>query len=1072
MSVSVSGALSFTQTSVTYQLIDLTAAGLQAAGGTGAVTYSSSNTKIIQVDSSTGKLRFLNGGTASITATDAGGATATYSVTVQADPATYRINGGNTYELTGTGKLGDKHVTDIPGITAQFGTDGEVTVVRSVGGGIGATTIDTNGYSFVYKSGNYPTMGSFYKFTPETNGWLDVWGYFTDTTQPLVLTTENGTQVGTLAAATGSQQHGYWQLTAGTVYYLYTNPQNWFSLTSFKFAPSLSFANKSVRLKTGATAYTQTVREAVSGVTYSAKFMGGMSGSIVASTGAVTMSGTGGAVEVTAQSGSSTAYYVISVPYQSHTWVFNSTAMPVDELKAETDWTLAYKVVTRDASQNITRVNSPVLANGSAFDGVNAHFVSATAGLLINTPAKGFGATASLTDTTGLSPAQKYYLPYTKVSSVDKLTIKRGTVITIPDVKAGQYVKVRWQRYSPSVGNMVKVTNLTDLDGTDMTAGFEIGTPTAGNKYVGWMMFKVKADGDVTLQGDVDGWVNIDQIQLYAPGTVGVTDLLIKKSGNVAAPTFYNYMVKDGVAPETLATETYETGRGNINAVSGPLALEFSLKPQSEVTASITAAGALTVTSGYGTIIVVEKLKSTNGYVVDMKEMPVAINKGMQTTVSYPYTWDFVGRSEEGRKIPSEETLTAFTQSNASYWKNNNSGILGLMAVDETYGLQRQVEGSEMWIGNAVIREAKGLRVKLNAMTADNNNKVTLGSNGALSVAAGAVQQITMAGVPANAKIYVHGKKQSGATLTLGGTDLAAVDGATDVYMSQVSAAGDATLNVAGVDIYRIGVSVDEKPISAVGAATEARSYAVNYDYAQTFLGKELKAYAVTGVNADNSQLTTAPVPRVAAGTGVMLRPSVVESAATTWPLFTTDINDNTVTADNRLVGVVTPPAANVDQTTNIDGTDFYNYMLSTKGYSVSYPEGSTTGAVKENVNGLGFYLVLKQGTKMADGSAYAGGKPKANSAYLQLDSKIATHTGTDADPGTGAAAKTFYMIGFLTDDLPETTAIDDVRTEDEAASAASSRSQDDSYYTLQGVRVDRPGKGIYIHRGKKVVFR
>lgn len=691
---------------------------------------------------------------------------------------------------------------------------------------------------------------------------------------------------------------------------------------------------------------------------------------------------------------------------------------------------------------------------------------------MINTGAKAFGATATLSDTDSLTLAQQYNLPYTNVSSVEKLTIKRGTVITIPDLQAGQYVKVRWQRYSKTVGNMVKVTNLTDLDGQEMTSGFEIGTPTAGSRYVGWMMFKAKANGDATIQVDVDGWINIDQIQLFAPGTVGTTDLQIKKSGNTPAPNYYNYMVTNGVVPSTIATETYETDRGNISAVSGPLTLEFTLKPQSDVTASITTEGVLTVTSGYGTITVVEKLKSTNGYVVDKKEMPIAINKGVQTTISYPYTWDFVGRSETGRTIPSSETLTAFGTANNGanpyYWKNNNNGILGLLAVDETYGLRRQVAGSEMWINNTIFRESKGLRITLADYTTANNNQVTMGSNGALTVKSGATQKITMPGVPANAKIYVHGKKQSGAILQLGTTDLAVVSGATDVYMAQVTTAGDATLNVAGVDIYRIGVSIDDKSISSVGAATEARGYAVNYDYAQTFLGKQLKAYAVTGLNADSTKLTTALVPRVAAGTGVMLRPETVESTTTTWPLFTTDINDNTVTADNKLIGVVTPPADNVDQQTGSN----YNYMLSTKGYSVNYPVGATTGTVVENVSGLGYYLVLKQGTVLPGGSTYAGGKPKANSAYLQLPEILVVHTGTDADPTAPATAKSFYFIDFTSAEDASATGIESVETAPETVVDNSNRPVDNNYYTLYGVKVENPSKGIYIHRGKKIIIK
>lgn len=33
-------------------------------------------------------------------------------------------------------------------------------------------------------------------------------------------------------------------------------------------------------------------------------------------------------------------------------------------------------------------------------------------------------------------------------------------------------------------------------------------------------------------------------------------------------------------------------------------------------------------------------------------------------------------------------------------------------------------------------------------------------------------------------------------------------------------------------------------------------------------------------------------------------------------------------------------------------------------------------------------------------------------------------------------------------------------------------KSTDNAYYTLQGVKVLRPAKGIYIHNGKKIVFK
>ena len=45
-----------------------------------------------------------------------------------------------------------------------------------------------------------------------------------------------------------------------------------------------------------------------------------------------------------------------------------------------------------------------------------------------------------------------------------------------------------------------------------------------------------------------------------------------------------------------------------------------------------------------------------------------------------------------------------------------------------------------------------------------------------------------------------------------------------------------------------------------------------------------------------------------------------------------------------------------------------------------------------------------------------------------------------------------------------ETTGIDGVTTDEDGT--------DDGYYNLNGQRVDNPQKGIYIHRGKKVIIK
>lgn len=1076
------GTLSFPEPTKTYSLVDLESTGQKAVSSVSGVTitYETSNPKIVQVDNN-GNLRFVNAGIASVKATGSNGAMTSYSVVIAADTASYMVK-GNTYTLTGAGKLRKKVVTDIAGMTMQFGADKEITVVREVNGKIGAATIDENGYKYTDALNTIPQHGTYYVFKPTNNGELNVKGFTEMMTgsnaNTVQLRTADGTQIGNNITAGNIDAN--FTLEAGKIYYLYTNYYNWFYLTSFTFNSSISFKDRAVKVEQGATGYTQTVQGGT-GVKYTAQFLGDVKGSINESTGAVTFSNKeGGAVVVTATAGSASVYYVITVPYTAHTWTFDSSTMPANELKNMPGWTLDYKTKQYSGS-TLTYLNAPVMANGYAFEGTNAHRIPATAGLWFKAGSSSFGGLAVINGVDEMSLDEQLQLPVSSVSNITALTVKQGTVMTIPSLKAGQYVKIKWERHSEATGDRFKVTNLLDLDGNEMTQDFQIGS--LGNGY-GYAMFKVKADGDVTFTGINKGWTNIYSLQVYAPGEKGQTELRVVDTANRTFENHIDYMIVDGKMPEnTEKTIQYSTRPGAYShGQSGLNRMEYSLKSSDGVMATITPDGNFTVKGGQGTVVIVLKEITDNGYVLDKVETPIAINRGYQTTIKYPYTWDFQGREEEGRKIPSTETFDSFGKVTNSYnkvrWMTNTDGTFGVRAVDDTYNVPRFVNGSELWLADdngdgKTIREFRGLRLTLADLNADNTNQVKVGNNGALSIGTVAEQKITLPAVPVNAKIYVRGTKQSGAVLACNGAALTAVDGTTDVYMTQVSEAGDAVLTVKGVDIYQLGVSVDDKKISAAGAATEARGYDVNYDYAKLFLGKELKAYTITGVNDDNTQLLTQEMQRVKAGTGVMVRPAEASGGATVWPLFTTDINDNTLAADNKLIGVVTPPAENIDQTSTVEGTEKYNYLLANSGYDVHYTTGATTGKVEKAANGLGFYLVLKQGTRMGDGSVYPGGKPKANSAYLQLPVKLIVHTGTDADQTVEYPAKHFYSLFFAADDPDSSvTGIDSLSDGSDMSKGIQERQYDDYYYTLSGVRVAHPTKGVYIHNGKKVVIK
>jgi len=212
--------------------------------------------------------------------------------------------------------------------------------------------------------------------------------------------------------------------------------------------------------------------------------------------------------------------------------------------------------------------------------------------------------------------------------------------------------------------------------------------------------------------------------------------------------------------------------------------------------------------------------------------------------------------------------------------------------------------------------------------------------------------------------------------------------------------------------------------------------------------------------------------------------------SATSWPLFTTDIN--CVTSDmsgNKLVGVVLPSDIPSTELTDgildqrrIKGDDTYwNYMLAASGWTVSYDQEdySKEDVIQDNVSGLGFYLVMKKGTVL-NGSAYAGGLPKHHTAYMQLHStRELTHQ--DAEAKRRAIESGILQDGdvkqvYFIDEDELATGIEQLQIEEtleeNKTEGASDRFKNGVFYNLQGVPVKVPTKGFYIFNGKKVFVK
>lgn len=150
----------------------------------------------------------------------------------------------------------------------------------------------------------------------------------------------------------------------------------------------------------------------------------------------------------------------------------------------------------------------------------------------------------------------------------------------------------------------------------------------------------------------------------------------------------------------------------------------------------------------------------------------------------------------------------------------------------------------------------------------------------------------------------------------------------------------------------------------------------------------------------------------------------------------------------NDLVGVLENTPVNASKFDNegkrIGRNFFFNYLSNT-GY---YTEG--------DVDYLGFFRVK------------SGSTCRANYAYLYLPTTVLTWNGQTLDDvledGTSTLSKGIKMVfGIADEDFGSVTGINDIQKEVKA---------DNSYYTLQGIKVNTPSKGIYIHNGKKVIIK
>ncbi len=301
------------------------------------------------------------------------------------------------------------------------------------------------------------------------------------------------------------------------------------------------------------------------------------------------------------------------------------------------------------------------------------------------------------------------------------------------------------------------------------------------------------------------------------------------------------------------------------------------------------------------------------------------------------------------------------------------------------------------------------------------------------------------------------------------------VNGSDDEWILAVKNTGSMqhlTFTLNGWIVKKVAVSTDSKTVNNLGYASESRNHEIDPELMGYMTGTGLKAYTVTSVNYGDEPgsvpaITLSAVPQEnvigAATTGDHNAYIIYNSDAAVndskkvsainngFHLFVPDMHDKTKMADG-ITDATDAQKSRLDVTNNslcswLEGGsipqiigDYTVYLMNSKGYN------EVTGQVVEGEEA--FYR--------ASNKASLG----ANKAYLQLLTE-------EVMPSNGKPANSRMAIIFVDDESgSETTALDGVNSTETISS-------DSGYYTLSGVKVERPTKsGIYIKNGKKIIIK
>ena len=710
-----------------------------------------------------------------------------------------------------------------------------------------------------------------------------------------------------------------------------------------------------------------------------------------------------------------------------------------DWLGQSIGWTTKYQGVTYDKDRKPTSYHNFIYTCDQPVDGDNALYIPVTEGLQFTCNANTFGLN-------------------NKQDNIDDRHVSfkgnstHDNVLTIPQLKQGDYVTIWWKPYSSgndagngNAGSTFRVDNATDLIGTPITNSFSTTSIQAfsSNSPRGQVTFRARYNGDMNFYIQDNGWNNIYKIRVSRKYS---TDLRLSEDKHGVNAVNNNNSVLVG------QTVTYKGDAGHTHSQSARYPRYTVTKEGNfndndvEVTTPSWNSGKdgkggvtyydlqLKVNGGTGNILVTQDIcYGADNYVLDRSETYLAVGQRKQQT--YPYTWDFTSYNMDKASDKTVDHLSSTKADDYGSWSNNALNVYKSVASPSGlpgYNVDKPLfaNGSQLTYGTTTIRETEGLGVTLPGTGEAYNGKVSLDGN-SLSFANGSTLTIPNVGED----MYVFVKANNAPTVT--NATQATPDNVSlpqsGMYVYKVSNAGDVALSFPdNTEVEKIGVTNIFKTISGK-ATSESRDRAIDYSQTGVFTNMGVKAYIATNYSdksdaADMGTLTLNEVTAVPEETGLLLYKDIADGQTndtqTNFPLFVPAVNITPSTNQ----GMLKPHVAEG----KVDGSDAntLRYVFTNKYYHHGSSEQQTG-------NDYLFYRVEQSGTLAA------------NKAYLELS--------------RSQGAKQFVIMNFA--DTP--TGISRTPHINAAESG-------NTYYTLQGVRVNGHPTcpGIYIIHGKKVIVK